>query len=166
MPAFFFNDTAPTEIYTLSLHDALPIWSCSFIHRRCLYNGRLYTYGLYFRCSCYRSEEHKSELQSRLHLLCRPFFLMIRRPPRSTLFPYTTLFRSGPVVSFIAVASIMVDYILTACISAVAAIANGLTFITLPPYLETLLPFAVIWFIAGLNIIGIRENARFTFSIF
>lgn len=72
----------------------------------------------------------------------------------------------GPVVSFIAVASIMVDYILTACISAVAAIANGLTFISLPPYVETLLPFAVIWFIAGLNIIGIRENARFTFSIF
>src|SRR3712207_8004135 len=27
------------------------------------------------------------------------FFLMIRRPPRSTLFPYTTLFRSGPVKS-------------------------------------------------------------------
>src|SRR3990172_8305264 len=43
--------------------------------------------------SC-RSEEHTSELQSRLHLLFRLFFLMIRRPPRSTLFPYTTLFRS------------------------------------------------------------------------
>src|SRR2546422_292923 len=65
-----------------------------------------------------RSEEHTSELQSRLHLVCRLllekkkkknytnystvshsalifFFLMIRRPPRSTLFPYTTLFRSG-----------------------------------------------------------------------
>src|SRR2546422_985167 len=58
----------------------------------------------------YRSEEHTSELQSRLHLVCRLllekkkklratvglyfFFLMIRRPPRSTLFPYTTLFRS------------------------------------------------------------------------
>src|SRR5256884_121478 len=58
-----------------------------------------------------RSEEHTSELQSRLHLVCRLllekkkdtisvnliiffFFLMIRRPPRSTLFPYTTLFRS------------------------------------------------------------------------
>src|SRR3990172_152018 len=41
-----------------------------------------------------RSEEHTSELQSRLHLLCPLFFLMIRRPPRSTLFPYTTLFRS------------------------------------------------------------------------
>ena len=46
-----------------------------------------------------RSEEHTSELQSRSDLVCRlllekNFFLMIRRPPRSTLFPYTTLFRS------------------------------------------------------------------------
>src|SRR3712207_2929303 len=53
-----------------------------------------------------RSEEHTSELQSRQYLVCRLllekknneicnlFFLMIRRPPRSTLFPYTTLFRS------------------------------------------------------------------------
>ncbi|MGH7799098.1 MAG: amino acid permease, partial [Thermodesulfobacteriota bacterium] len=72
----------------------------------------------------------------------------------------------GPVVSFIAVASIMVDYILTACISSVSAIANGTTFITLSPLVGYLLPFAVIWFIAGLNILGIRENARFTFSVF
>src|SRR3990167_7251756 len=41
-----------------------------------------------------RSEEHTSELQSQSNLLCPLFFLMIRRPPRSTLFPYTTLFRS------------------------------------------------------------------------
>src|SRR3989442_1487601 len=41
-----------------------------------------------------RSEEHTSELPSPPHPLCRLFFLMIRRPPRSTLFPYTTLFRS------------------------------------------------------------------------
>src|ERR1035438_8446588 len=48
-----------------------------------------------------RSEEHTSELQSLRHLVCRlllekkqNFFLMMRRPPRSTLFPYTTLFRS------------------------------------------------------------------------
>src|SRR3990167_8385349 len=41
-----------------------------------------------------RSEEHTSELQSQSNLVCRLFFLMIRRPPRSTLFPYTTLFRS------------------------------------------------------------------------
>src|SRR3990167_7106743 len=41
-----------------------------------------------------RSEEHTSELQSQSNLVCRLFFLMIRRPPRSTLFPSTTLFRS------------------------------------------------------------------------
>jgi hypothetical protein len=72
----------------------------------------------------------------------------------------------GPVVSFIAVASIMVDYILTACISSVSAVANGTAFVSLSPRVETLLPFTVIWFIAGLNILGIRENARFTFSVF
>src|SRR2546425_338366 len=41
-----------------------------------------------------RSEEHTSEIQSLAYLVCPLFFLMIRRPPRSTLFPYTTLFRS------------------------------------------------------------------------
>src|SRR3990167_5468275 len=41
-----------------------------------------------------RSEENTSELQSQSNHLCLHFFLMIRRPPRSTLFPYTTLFRS------------------------------------------------------------------------
>src|SRR3990167_4298372 len=45
-----------------------------------------------------RSEEHTSELQSQSNLLCRLIFLMIRRPPRSTLFPYTTLFRSRAAV--------------------------------------------------------------------
>ena len=48
-----------------------------------------------------RSEEHTSELQSRVLISYAVFclkkiFLMIRRPPRSTLFPYTTLFRSDP----------------------------------------------------------------------
>src|SRR5437016_733431 len=42
--------------------------------------------------SLQRSEEHTSELQSLTNLVCR---LLLRRPPRSTLFPYTTLFRSG-----------------------------------------------------------------------
>src|SRR5690349_8059250 len=41
-----------------------------------------------------RSEEHTSELQSRRDLVCRLLLEKIRRPPRSTLFPYTTLFRS------------------------------------------------------------------------
>src|SRR5215210_916003 len=41
-----------------------------------------------------RSEEHTSELQSPMYLVCR---LLLRRPPRSTLFPYTTLFRSRSI---------------------------------------------------------------------
>src|SRR6266849_3040939 len=142
---FFFNDTATTEIYTLSLHDALPIWIA----------GWPMPWSSWRRVQCRarrsRSEEHTSELQSRVDLVCRLllekkkkrelgaslmekqkeyrwcchkknlsfcsnsnslripinlspnayrittfhfFFLMIRRPPRSTLFPYTTLFRS------------------------------------------------------------------------
>src|SRR3989338_568559 len=63
---FFFNDTATTEIYTLSLHDALPI---SRLPRwRGLYCGA--TKGWPCRRS-YRSEEHTSELQSQFHLVCR-----------------------------------------------------------------------------------------------
>src|SRR3990167_7266730 len=94
MPSFFFNDTATTEIYTLSLHDALPISKPI--------KKYLGVDNWYFRDSNWspdfvegvRSEEHTSELQSQSNLECRLFFLMIRRPPRSTLFPYTTLFRS------------------------------------------------------------------------
>jgi amino acid transporter len=72
----------------------------------------------------------------------------------------------GPTMSFAAVASILVDYILTAAISTVAAVYNGSSFFHLPIYVIYGLFFAVIWFVAGLNIIGIRENARFTFMIF
>src|SRR3990167_8336532 len=94
MPSFFFNDTATTEIYTLSLHDALPI-SC-LRHSRTGRTQKRPTGSLRTRMSAKtrRSEEHTSELQSQSNLVCRLFFLMIRRPPRSTLFPYTTLFRS------------------------------------------------------------------------
>src|SRR3990172_6920087 len=95
MPSFFFNDTATTEIYTLSLHDALPIFEEHANYGRDYIEAtRVIRQTLpYVKIS--RSEEHTSELQSRLHLLCPLFFLMIRRPPRSTLFPYTTLFRSS-----------------------------------------------------------------------
>src|SRR2546430_16810968 len=68
-PIFFFNDTATTEIYTLSLHDALPIysglgcpcWSSRYgqpRHRRRCHRAN-------------RSEEHTSELQSQSNLVCR-----------------------------------------------------------------------------------------------
>jgi amino acid transporter len=75
----------------------------------------------------------------------------------------------GPMISFVAVASIMVDYILTACISSVSAVLNAVSFFPLleqSPFFIILLVLAIIWAVAGLNILGIRENARFTFSIF
>jgi amino acid transporter len=72
----------------------------------------------------------------------------------------------GPMVSFVAVSSIMVDYILTACISAVSAIANVTSFFSLSEPTKMILALGIIWGVAGLNILGIRENARFTFMIF
>src|SRR5579863_10722557 len=60
---FFFNDTATTEIYTLSLHDALPIYCrrlpCALPRTPSARRPPL------------RSEEHTSELQSPVHLVCR-----------------------------------------------------------------------------------------------
>src|SRR5438874_11784588 len=65
---FFFNDTATTDIYTLSLHDALPILSRA--------DFRAATAALTARLRpvvrrAMRSEEHTSELQSRRDLVCR-----------------------------------------------------------------------------------------------
>src|SRR5438477_11266934 len=65
---FFFTDTATTEIYTLSLHDALPISrSPGFARRR---------YGSFCDSSCglaalFRSKDHTSELESHVNLVCR-----------------------------------------------------------------------------------------------
>src|SRR6266536_2621606 len=141
---FFFNDTATTEIYTLSLHDALPIAD------REVYDVQKVGPTVLHFVRGDRSEEHTSELQSRVDLVCRLLlekkklnldvqhpvqeillvsellqgviardqqyllrlrvvlrdlavaalrghlnllFLLIRRPPSSPLFPYTTLFR-------------------------------------------------------------------------
>jgi hypothetical protein len=72
----------------------------------------------------------------------------------------------GPTVSFVAVASIMVDYILTACISTVSAVINGTYFVDIGPGTEYLLILGIIWAVAVLNVMGIKENARVTFSIF
>ena len=72
----------------------------------------------------------------------------------------------GPLVSFVAVASIMVDYILTACISAVSAVLNATSFFHLPHPVVLALVLITIWVVAGLNILGIKENARVTFTIF
>src|SRR6266571_2397332 len=135
---FFFNDPATTEIYTLSLHDALPISRPATVGARAAINARPATVGA-------RAGDRKSTRLNSSHMslsyavfclkkknfavrtmglpgmigalgVCfgqvvtfdspkaRPpgefswqetlfFFLMNRRPPRSTLFPYTTRFR-------------------------------------------------------------------------
>ena len=72
----------------------------------------------------------------------------------------------GPMVSFVAVASIMVDFILTACISAISAIENASSFFAMSQYWKMAAGMGIVWSIAGLNILGIRENVRFTFGIF
>src|SRR5256885_4012190 len=84
---FFFNDTATTEIYTLSLHDALPISSPTrrgqSSYRRRRESGarpswrdsakryRRRQRRPPYRRRCRRSEEHTSELQSPCNLVCR-----------------------------------------------------------------------------------------------
>src|SRR5215216_8016733 len=67
---FFFNDTATTEIYTLSLHDALPIYH---VHAAVGRRGAGFYRGHPARGRAVRgrSEEHTSELQSPDHLVCR-----------------------------------------------------------------------------------------------
>src|SRR6266513_6529976 len=74
---FFFNDTATTEIYTLSLHDALPIYRRRSPRGRPRH-GRHRPFG--------RSEEHTSELQSRFDLVCR---LLLEKKNRHSVRPWT-----------------------------------------------------------------------------
>src|SRR3712207_7488704 len=68
---FFFNDTATTEIYTLSLHDALPISDAGVVARRDDDHVRGAGVGDPRLGPGHRSEEHTSELQSRQYLVCR-----------------------------------------------------------------------------------------------
>src|ERR1035441_10982194 len=83
---FFFNDTATTEIYTLSLHDALPIsqdrttwWRVTAPRdpRLSIISDRKSTrlnsshLGISYAVFCLETEEHTSELQSLRHLVCR-----------------------------------------------------------------------------------------------
>src|SRR5947209_14031582 len=106
---FFFNSTPPTEIYTLSLHDALPISrspgetqklgcpSCSQISCRSSNRGasrRVW--------NSFRSEEHTSELQSRQYLVCR--LLLEKKKMQKTI--------SDTVLVFNVVQVFMEDYVL------------------------------------------------------
>src|SRR2546428_7099706 len=91
--SFFFNDTATTEIYTLSLHDALPISAGSGARRTARTSkgsagsacaGRRRTCLAAASAAADRSEEHTSELQSRSELVCR--LLLVKKKLRiSTL---------------------------------------------------------------------------------
>src|SRR3712207_8328932 len=91
MVSFFFNDTATTEIYTLSLHDALPISGEGRLNRAFRSDATGFRPGTAFSVgrrgvptrhedridepgrgvAVVRSEEHTSELQSRQYLVCR-----------------------------------------------------------------------------------------------
>src|SRR5438067_12533477 len=84
---FFFNDTATTEIYTLSLHDALPIYlgvAFQILNDLCDWQGdrhnKLAAAGQ-VAAGRQRSEEHTSELQSRFDLVCR---LLLEKKKKNT----------------------------------------------------------------------------------
>src|SRR6266498_5703154 len=82
---FFFNDTATTEIYTLSLHDALPNFvQIDGVTRASRSRRKRATTAGRPRGRGRRSEEHTSELQSRPHLVCR-LLLEKKNRIRSTL---------------------------------------------------------------------------------
>src|SRR3712207_8806380 len=94
---FFFNDTATTEIYTLSLHDALPIST----RTTCLSRTRAGKGSRIRLPNCWpqtstknlstrggRSEEHTSELQSRQYLVCR--LLLEKKKTTQSIFSTST----------------------------------------------------------------------------
>src|SRR2546427_3386676 len=68
---FFFNDTATTEIYTLSLHDALPICLPAPFASPASGPTSGSRWHVHRDCAPARSEEHTSELQSQSNLVCR-----------------------------------------------------------------------------------------------
>src|SRR2546430_7555303 len=92
---FFFNDTATTEIYTLSLHDALPIYRPVKPLRLLgedlvLFRDERGRYGLVGRSCPHRgrSEEHTSELQSQSNLVCRLLLAIKKRAETRTASSY------------------------------------------------------------------------------
>src|SRR2546427_4987546 len=79
---FFFNDTATTEIYTLSLHDALPILRDAFSDVFLDLFARARRRRLLKLLPGRRSEEHTSELQSQSNLVCR---LLLEKKKKKTI---------------------------------------------------------------------------------
>src|SRR5690242_20759597 len=87
---FFFNDTATTEIYTLSLHDALPISNMAAMSAACG-AGR----GGAPSASTRRSEEHTSELQSHVNLVCRLLLEKKKKEKKSVILGNRIMVVSG-----------------------------------------------------------------------
>src|SRR2546425_4468096 len=88
---FFFNDTATTEIYTLSLHDALPI--SKLLADSALLAAKLQEEAeelgrAHERADVVRSEEHTSELQSLAYLVCR--LLLEKKKKKTRNYPNQT----------------------------------------------------------------------------
>src|SRR5256885_12274588 len=91
---FFFNDTATTEIYTLSLHDALPISNARSVVKVGL---EISDESLVMSVADERSEEHTSELQSPCNLVCR--LLLEKKKKKKYEAPHCcTLTRRHPAV--------------------------------------------------------------------
>src|SRR5256885_11942060 len=104
---FFFNDTATTEIYTLSLHDALPI--CHHCRRAVLVTGHSVADGTPVPppdgrsgagAGQVRSEEHTSELQSPCNLVCRLLLEKKKQAPLDLNHVYQRILRhrSNPLL--------------------------------------------------------------------
>src|SRR5258707_6956145 len=90
MFVFFFNDTATTEIYTLSLHDALPIYQHGHGYAAQDSGGTVRLQrGRRARSGEVRSEEHTSELQSRQYLVCRLLLEKKKKKKEEAAFPGT-----------------------------------------------------------------------------
>src|SRR5438105_14675200 len=93
---FFFNDTATTEIYTLSLHDALPIFISLRKAGQCVWlpgvGGVLVPRPRLICIWRERSEEHTSELQSRVDLVCR---LLLEKKKKKKTINIMTIQRSA-----------------------------------------------------------------------
>src|SRR5256885_16514471 len=88
---FFFNDTATTEIYTLSLHDALPIYVARGRADRRIHPDEPGGPAVYRQADRTRSEEHTSELQSPCNLVCRLLLEKKKKVAYSTSCARTTI---------------------------------------------------------------------------
>src|SRR5690242_21286168 len=92
---FFFNATATTEIYTLSLHDALPISTLGKDFPEVVGGTTVETGDFLIHLVAHRSEEHTSELQSHVNLVCR-LLLEKKKRNRRLAFPAPASPRRAP----------------------------------------------------------------------